>query len=120
MAEAGVQTNARLPSISVVMMVMMMVVVVMARVVSAQMHDHAMVVMVMMVMVVVTELHGNLRDLFGRTLGKPRIVGFQHRHRIGDRVKKIPVTRRRCQFGTLRRRRPGDAGHCRQCGRSAQ
>lgn len=66
--------NARLLSI-LKMMVMVMMVVIMARVMRTQMHDHA-VMMVMVMMVVMAELHGNLRDLFGRAVGEPRIVGL--------------------------------------------
>lgn len=52
-------------------------------VVMVMMHDHHVVMMVMMhddhavmVVMMVTQLHGNLGDLFGRPLSKPRIVGL--------------------------------------------
>ena len=90
-------------------MVVVVVVVMMMMVVMMPPPDHD--VMVMMVMMVVTELNRKLRDFGCRPLGGASILGFQHRDRIGNRIKKIPVTCRPSELWRLRRR--GLSGrHC--------
>jgi hypothetical protein len=93
----------------VVMVMMMVMMMTMPR------DDPNMMVVMMMMPNSDCDL-GNL----GRRLRKPRIVGLEHRHRIRNWIKQIPVTRNRCRSCRLRRRRL-DAGHRRKCcGRSQQ
>jgi hypothetical protein len=72
------------------------------------------------VMVVVMMPDGDC-DLgnFGLRLRKPRIVGLEHRHRIRNWIKQIPVTRNRCRPCRLHGRRLC-AGHRRKCGGCSQ
>jgi hypothetical protein len=91
-----------------------------------------MVVMMMMVMVTMPRDDPNMMvvmmmmpnsdcDLgnFGLRLRKPRIVGLEHRHRIRNWIKQIPVTRNRCRPCRLHGRRLG-AGHRSKCGGRSQ
>jgi hypothetical protein len=91
-----------------------MVVVMMVVVMTMPRHNPNMVVVMMMM----PDPDGDLGH-FGLRLRKPRIVGLEHRHRIRNWIKQIPVTRNRCRRCLLHGRRLG-AGHRRKCGGRSQ
>jgi hypothetical protein len=98
----------------VVVMMVMMPEVMMVVMVMPETNSDAMVVVMMM-----THPDGDLGYL-GRFLRKPGIIGFQHRHSVRNGIEKIPITRGRCQFGRLRRRRLGTGHGGQSSGRSQQ
>jgi MoaA/NifB/PqqE/SkfB family radical SAM enzyme len=99
-----------MPPILIVMVVMMMVVMM------TMPRDDPNMMVVMMMM---PDPDGDLGN-FGRRLRKPRIVGLEHRHRIRNWIKQIPVTRNRCRRCRLRGRRLGAGHRSKCCGRSQQ